>query len=273
MAGSGTNVVFIDIDGTLVKLGDGDGSSYGGAIAKTPDPSPRVAAAIERLASAGGLPIICTGRPLASLSEAVRALPFGGMVTLSGSHVVLGDRVLAEVTFSDDELEACVDALQAVGIHPLLESTDGSLSLATGGVSRFPGVPVVDGYADLARVVPGRRFAEIAVFDDELDRFRASDYLGNRCRLLDVSGGLHIFVVEGASKPVGIRLILSALGADDVTSYAIGDSENDLAMLELADVAVVMGNASEELKATADLVTSDVDHDGVAVALERLGLI
>ena len=273
MAGSDTAVVFIDVDGTLVQLGDGDGSSYGGAIAKTPDPSPRVCASVRALAARGGLPIICTGRPYASLSQAILDLPFQGMVTLSGSYVTLEGEVLENVTFSDEELGATVAALMAAGIHPLLESTDGSVSLATGGESRFPGVPVVRDHADLANVVPGRRFAEIAVLDDELDLFRASGYLSSRYQLLDVSGGLHIFVVPGISKPKGIRHILSRLGVDGVHSYGLGDSENDLAMLELVDTAIVMGNASDDLKATADFVTDDVAHDGVATALEHYGLV
>ena len=39
--------------------------------------------------------------------------------------------------------------------------------------------------------------------------------------------------------------------------------------LSLAGLAVVMGNASDEVKAVADYITLDVDHSGVAAAIEK----
>jgi hydroxymethylpyrimidine pyrophosphatase-like HAD family hydrolase len=54
---------------------------------------------------------------------------------------------------------------------------------------------------------------------------------------------------------------------------AFGDSHNDLDMLEFAGVGVAMGNASAEVKALADLITDSNEDDGIATALERLGVI
>jgi Cof subfamily protein (haloacid dehalogenase superfamily) len=54
---------------------------------------------------------------------------------------------------------------------------------------------------------------------------------------------------------------------------AFGDAENDIAMLRAVGVGVCMGNGSPEAKAAADLVTDDIDEDGVAHALQRLSLI
>ena len=48
---------------------------------------------------------------------------------------------------------------------------------------------------------------------------------------------------------------------------AFGDGGNDIAMLKHAGVGVAMGNASDEVKACADMVTDSVDDDGVAKAL------
>jgi hydroxymethylpyrimidine pyrophosphatase-like HAD family hydrolase len=54
---------------------------------------------------------------------------------------------------------------------------------------------------------------------------------------------------------------------------AIGDNYNDLEMLEFAGLAVVMGNASHELKQSGWKVTGSNSEDGVAQALEEvLGL-
>ncbi|NIP74008.1 MAG: HAD hydrolase family protein [Gammaproteobacteria bacterium] len=49
---------------------------------------------------------------------------------------------------------------------------------------------------------------------------------------------------------------------------AIGDEANDLEMIRAAGLGIAMGNATPEVRAAADRVTADLDHDGVALALE-----
>ena len=51
---------------------------------------------------------------------------------------------------------------------------------------------------------------------------------------------------------------------------AVGDSDNDVDMLEAAGLAVAMGNAVPRARAAAGVVTDDCDHDGVGRAVERL---
>jgi Cof subfamily protein (haloacid dehalogenase superfamily) len=51
---------------------------------------------------------------------------------------------------------------------------------------------------------------------------------------------------------------------------AIGDNHNDLEMLEFAGVAVVMGNASNELKQNGWMLTGSNEESGVAQAVERI---
>jgi Cof subfamily protein (haloacid dehalogenase superfamily) len=51
---------------------------------------------------------------------------------------------------------------------------------------------------------------------------------------------------------------------------AIGDNHNDLEMLEFAGVAVVMGNASHELKQSGWIVTGSNEESGVAQAVEEI---
>jgi hydroxymethylpyrimidine pyrophosphatase-like HAD family hydrolase len=51
---------------------------------------------------------------------------------------------------------------------------------------------------------------------------------------------------------------------------AIGDNYNDLEMLEFAGLAVVMGNASEEMKQNGWKVTASNAENGVAQAVEEI---
>ena len=81
------------------------------------------------------------------------------------------------------------------------------------------------------------------------------------------------FVPKGSSKAVGIDHMIEHFGIKLEETMAIGDGGNDIAMLRHAGVGVVMGNASDEVKAVADYVTDSVDEDGVYNALKHFGLI
>ena len=54
---------------------------------------------------------------------------------------------------------------------------------------------------------------------------------------------------------------------------AFGDGGNDVAMLSAAGVGIAMGNACDEALNAADYVTATVDDDGIARALEHLGIL
>jgi Cof subfamily protein (haloacid dehalogenase superfamily) len=73
-------------------------------------------------------------------------------------------------------------------------------------------------------------------------------------------------------KGVALRLVAEGYGIPMDRVMAIGDSYNDLPLLRAAGFAVAMGSAPDELKAEADAVVGDVEHDGVAEAIERFVL-
>ena len=50
---------------------------------------------------------------------------------------------------------------------------------------------------------------------------------------------------------------------------AIGDGTNDISLLSKVGLSIAMDNASEEVKAVTDYVTLDVEHNGVATAIEK----
>ena len=72
------------------------------------------------------------------------------------------------------------------------------------------------------------------------------------------------------NKGQGIRDICNILGIETQQVIAFGDAANDIPMLRAAGVGVAMGNAADNVKAAADMVTLSNNHDGVAVALEKL---
>ena len=78
---------------------------------------------------------------------------------------------------------------------------------------------------------------------------------------------------HGCSKGHALRRWAEKHGIRREQVMAIGDNFNDLEMLEFAGVAVVMGNASQELKQSGWKVTLSNAESGVAKAIkEILGL-
>jgi len=75
---------------------------------------------------------------------------------------------------------------------------------------------------------------------------------------------------QGVDKATTLLALGQQLGIAPAEMVAIGDGENDVAMLRLVALGIAMGNASSTVQAAADWVTDTNNRDGVAVAIERL---
>ena len=75
-----------------------------------------------------------------------------------------------------------------------------------------------------------------------------------------------------ANKGDGLKQLCKQLKLEPKHVMAIGDSDNDLRMIEFAGLGVAMGNAPDEVKALANRVTLPFDQDGVAHAIEKYAL-
>lgn len=79
--------------------------------------------------------------------------------------------------------------------------------------------------------------------------------------------------LSGITKEGAIDVLVEHLGAAAEDTIGFGDATVDLGMLRHCGVGVAMGNAAQEVKEAADMVTASVDDDGLMVAFERLGLL
>ncbi|WP_432629526.1 Cof-type HAD-IIB family hydrolase [Brotaphodocola sp.] len=73
----------------------------------------------------------------------------------------------------------------------------------------------------------------------------------------------------GANKGSGLRALCEFLNLPVERTIAVGDADNDRQALEIAGLAVAMGNATPEIKALCDVVVADCDHDGCVEAIEK----
>lgn len=75
---------------------------------------------------------------------------------------------------------------------------------------------------------------------------------------------------RSASKGAGLTWLCGHLGIPVADSVAFGDMANDLSMLEAAGDGVAVDNATPDVLAVADHVTSSNDEGGVGAYLERV---
>lgn len=73
-----------------------------------------------------------------------------------------------------------------------------------------------------------------------------------------------------SGKNRGILDVLQYYHLRKEDAACIGDGENDLAMFEVCQTSIAMGNACDALKAGANYITDDIDRDGLAKAIKFL---
>ena len=73
----------------------------------------------------------------------------------------------------------------------------------------------------------------------------------------------------GVSKGAALKRLAQTLSIAPEHVFAIGDSENDGEMIAFAGTGVAMGNAEEAVLRLTELVTSDNESDGAALAMEK----
>jgi len=77
------------------------------------------------------------------------------------------------------------------------------------------------------------------------------------------------FTHRDATKGKALEYLAGILKIDQKEIIAIGDSYNDISMIEYAGLGVAMGNAQDEVKKHADFVASTNNEDGVAEVINK----
>lgn len=128
-----------------------------------------------------------------------------------------------------------------------------------GSIQRVVGVSVTSVEADLVDL------AEYVNADQDLMKDLGSM---NTRVLLPIPEQLH-FLPADANKAKSIQILAKIMGVEAEDILTLGDSSNDVEMLEWAGTGVAMGNAREEVKKVADHVTLKGSEGGWASAVRR----
>jgi hydroxymethylpyrimidine pyrophosphatase-like HAD family hydrolase len=196
-----------------------------------------------------------TDHPTTEALEAVREARSRGQAV-----VLVTGRILSELRAVFPTVEGEFDAIVAEN-GAVLADADGVRDLATpvdpelGQALTHRDIPVRQGRVLLACDTEhlGAVFEELARLDLDCQVMR------NRAAMMVLPGGV--------TKGTGLQQALGNLGISRHSTLAVGDAENDHAMLEACELGVAVANAVDALKRRADLVLPAADGDGVVALL------
>ena len=267
-------LISIDVDGTLIN--------------RQGDLTPATRSALQRAADAGIHVTLNTGRPLSESRALLKALPMMRYVVLcTGAEVrdLQTGETIARHGLTNEENRRLYDLLSPLdGMIQIFNEFDGKLYNRAWDLAR------ADRFCppNLAKMC---RETHVAVAD--LDAFM-DGYTGTASKIhlffpnheeklkaAALLKGLPFFVSEsvpndievmplGVDKGTGLSALAEYLNLTPAEVMAVGDGENDLAMLRYAGLSVAMGNACDTVKKTARVVTESNDEDGLAKAVERV---
>lgn len=260
------SVIFFDIDGTLVTE---DERSI------IPDSA---RAAIAETRRRGNLTFINTGRTAFNISSRVKELGFDGYICGCGTYIEYGGQVISDNRLEQGFCRKIAEIMRECRVTPVYEDRNGYFfdgKLPMNEVLRNFLEVFVDPDIDVTGRVEDDEFIFdkfVAWLDDGSDEEKFRSETGKYFDIIDRGGRFFENVPLGFSKATGIGLILDRLGISLENAYAIGDSMNDLPMLRAVPNSIAMGGA-EQLYPYVSYITTPIEKDGIANALEHFGLI
>lgn len=242
------------------------------------------AEAIRRARREGIAVTLATGRMYASLEHYARELGLDGMplIAYNGAwvrdlagreylHRPLPKVLVLELVRLARELGATLNVYvdDRLYVEEEGEPVEYYMSIAqveahrVDDLAAFVGALPEDGGSTKALMVVDE--ADAAALTDRLQ----AEYRG-RLEIVRSKPRFIEFTAPGVSKGEALRHVAAHLGVEQEEVMAIGDSYNDISMLQYAGIGVAVRNAPPEVQAAADWIVAAHDEGGVAEALERV---
>lgn len=268
-------IIFFDIDGTLLNK-----ENIVPESTKT---------ALRKLKEEGHLRFVCTGRTKCMLSSVITELEFDGYVYGGGTDVEFGKQCLEYAELSSERIQEVTEVLNQYQAAFILEGKDNiyveEFALQDERIffSKF-----VKGLGEIAKVIVDDEHVHASkitmLLPEDMTEEAMAEFTETLSKWFNVivhesgdgkafTDGLVELMPLGYTKASGVQRTIEALQIPWENTIGVGDSNNDLEMLSYVHTAICMGNGTDRAKELAQLVTTDIDADGISNAMESLQLI
>lgn len=260
-----TKIAFFDIDGTMVNV-------PGGML----HPSKETVRVLREFRKQGNYIVVATAR--GKVPDSVKDIAFDGYICSDGHYIEFHEEVLVNNIFSKEQILEQMELYTSHGGGYIFgghygewyDSTDNPLTQfhnsLYAGTSVLPAGRIAKDCIDDIKAN-----SATAIFALAKDMYDAKDKLPkdwaiNAYDEEDIRMDVHL---PGYSKGTACEFVFQHLGIDRMDSYAFGDGENDIEMLQLVGHGIAMKNAAKHIQEAADDVTDTVDNDGIAKAFKK----
>jgi len=274
-------MVFLDVDGTLV--------GHDQRVSKP------VRDAIEAARKNGHGVFLCTGRNRAGI-QALLNIGFDGMICSAGGYIEVNGQVIHTCYLTEAEVNEARDIFDRHHVLYNMEATD--TTFQSEEMSHLFVSQRIDGEnanSELARLMEEQKntynIHALKDFDAHPLPIHKLCFIAGSLSDLDeakekLSDRFHFIIHEMFSKHtlngeiinkkmdkgMAVKKVAAYFNVPLTDTIGIGDSMNDLEMIQTCGTGVVMANGSEALKKHADMICESVEKDGVADAFKQLGL-
>ncbi len=258
-------IFFFDLDGTLLN--------------REKKITKRTMDALKKFTEAGNHFCINTGRAIDSAKAVYYGLGFdfkGSFLCGSNGTEIYSIDEEKYVFKTGLELELVpkiLDLADEYGVHCHTYNEDHIVSRHNGECMEYyrrvikTPLIVTDNVMDYITNPPSKMIAIELHDHDKQERFRKAlaEMVGDKLTLLYSNPYyMEIFPSE-AGKGSAVKRLANILGINVANTYAAGDEQNDISMIEAAGCGIAMINGTDIVKASADVITTeDNDHDGLA---------
>ena len=210
-------------------------TDYDGTLAHEGLVSTAVLEALGRLRSSGRMLILVTGRTMESLVSVFPRLEAFDRIVAENGSTLYNPATKAERILAETPPHAFLDALRRRGVSAL----------------------------EIGHVI-------VATPEAEKENVLAAIHeTGLELQIIFNKGSLMV-LPTGTNKATGLAAAADELGLSLHSIAAIGDAENDHALLAAAEFAVAVANATPALKQRVQLVTRGDDGEGVIELVQLL---
>lgn len=245
------SAVFFDIDGTL--------ATY------ERDITPAVKNYIEQLKQNGNAIFICSGRGIADLPASILAMDFDGYICSTGAYIIAKGQPVYNCLIPPAVLETYFSLLEQQKASSYFDTKD-FLCRVEFGIPLLPEYRKITSAKELS-ALPVNSLSYRTKTPAASQALISS--MEQYCRVIPYTPSFGDIIPQNCSKADGIRRILECTGLTGCRTLAIGDSKNDIDMIQAADIGIAMKNSPKELLECADFVTGTLEEDGVITALHK----
>ncbi|WP_294406348.1 HAD family hydrolase [uncultured Clostridium sp.] len=259
------SIIFFDIDGTLLSE----------TTHLIPD-STKVA--LKEARKNGHLLFINTGRASSNIDSYIKEFDFDGYVCGCGTYIEFRNKELFSRTLDNDFTKELVKNIRDCRLDGIIESKTATY------YDDFIYGPEVKKIKERHLLKEGqviKSFDEedmdcdkfVVWYNDESDFNKFHDIYKNDFDFIHRDVNFYEIVPKGYSKASGIEFLIKVLDIPYENTYAVGDSTNDLSMLQYVKNSIAMGNSNPILFDIVSYITDDIEEDGIYNALKHYSLI